>query len=313
MNQITQKARKIANEAINAYEVGDFSSGDKLRKELNRILEDKKGIKEEIDNEKFGINKNFGIIHHIMESNSLDLFKTKEGKVLLSKYIKMIKENKTLQKEFNVYNAVCEKKNIDDIDQYVENLSTEIQYIPKSTIIEENSKLISFIRKNNINENVEVDENLRNVFNSIEYIMTHKKSVGNINEMMKSKSNIAKFISENGRNDDEKKNIDEEYVKFIQDLDYKYYGMNLDENDEKFIKMFVDAKYKNNLSEQKNIADEYSKYLVEKIDKIIDEQKDDSIKERFVSIKNKIENYNDENILNKFSKLVEINETISEK
>lgn len=309
MDSTLKKAEEILNETIKAFKAGDYELGDKLKNIFNDLLENKKAIEKERLTSIYGKNKNFGIIHHIIESNAPELYKTKNGKRVIANYIKLIKENETLKKQFDAYNAICEKKFIGDINEFLKDYIDKVSKISKKTVNENNSILLKFIKDNKINDNIFISEELKNLFESIEYIITNKSNVTNINEIHEAKNVIKDFLNENNTQKNKKENIDD----FIKELDEKYMKEDISDSDKIFFGKMLEAVIENNSEKKRKVLNEYKNDLINKLDSLKDET-DSDLMRKINIIKEKIDesvkNSNDE--VSCLSNLAEINKTIND-
>ena len=315
MEKILNQVRDLVENSLKFYENGNFEEGKKIFEEAKELLSNEKRIDEERTKEKYGNNLNFGIIHKIMEENSPKLYLTKNGRKIIASYTKLIKENEVLKHQFDTYNAVLSYNKKDNIKDYVNELYTSIKRIPKKDILVENAKLINFLRENNINENIDIDNDLKNIFNSIEYLQMSQKNISNMPEIFSAKKTIEDFLNENTiekKHLKSTKNIDEELNTYVENADYKYGNIEMNESDKNSIISFLRARYNKDFISEEKVFDEYKSSLILKMENLLEETTDTEERKRLSSIKDKINKttYSKDTSIEDFDKLLQINEVL---
>lgn len=315
MEKILNQVRDLVENSLKFYENGNFEEGKKIFEEAKELLSNEKRIDEERTKEKYGNNLNFGIIHKIMEENSPKLYLTKNGRKIIASYTKLIKENEVLKHQFDTYNAVLSYNKKDNIKDYVNELYTNIKRIPKKDILVENAKLINFLRENNINENINIDNDLKNIFNSIEYLQMSQKNISNMPEIFSAKKTIEDFLNENTiekKHLKSTKNIDEELNTYVENADYKYGNIEMNESDKNSIISFLRARYNKDFISEEKVFDEYKSSLILKMENLLEETTDTEERKRLSSIKDKINKttYSKDTSIEDFDKLLQINEVL---
>lgn len=172
--------------------------------------------------------KSFGFIKESFEALSPMLFKTADGKKLINKYTKMIKENKNLSSlhtiNENIRKASCDT----DIDFFVNNLMSVEWSVNSSTIKEDTKKLgrilsEAYLLVGEDAKNIIPKENI-SLSNAVNFIAESKKGNKNISEY----SDAAKIIKEHIKTKDSKKNVfesvnlDELARNLIKEFNLKY-------------------------------------------------------------------------------------------
>lgn len=141
--------------------------------------------------------KKFGYIKESFESISPMLFKTNEGKKILNKYTKIIKENKNLSLLHTIYENIRKAgKNI-DVDFFVNNIAETKWGINTNTLSEDTKKLGRVLAEGYLC----IGESAKNILpkenstldKAVEYIAENIKTNKNIAEY----SNAVKIIKEN--------------------------------------------------------------------------------------------------------------------
>lgn len=174
--------------------------------------------------------KSFGFIKESFEALSPILFKSSEGKKLMNKYTKMIKENKNLSSLHTINENIRKAGNETDVDFFVNSLMVVEWGVNPSTIKEDTKKLGRILSEAYLlvgeeakslipNENVSLS-------NAVNFIAESKMGNRNISEY----SDAAKIIKEHIKNKDSKKNVfesvnlDELAASLIKEFNAKYDG-----------------------------------------------------------------------------------------
>lgn len=172
--------------------------------------------------------KSFGFIKESFEALSPILFKSSEGKKLMNKYTKMIKENKNLSSLHTINENIRKAGSETDIDFFVNSLMVVEWGVNPSTLKEDTNKLGRVLSEAYLlvgeeakslipNENVSLS-------NAVNFIAESKKDTKNISEY----SDAARIIKEHIKSKDAKKNVFESVdldtlaKKLVEDFNVKY-------------------------------------------------------------------------------------------
>lgn len=172
--------------------------------------------------------KSFGFIKESFEALSPILFKSSEGKKLMNKYTKMIKENKNLSSLHTINENIRKAGSETDIDFFVNSLMVVEWGVNPSTLKEDTKKLGRVLSEAYLlvgeeakglipNENVSLS-------NAVNFIAESKKGIKNISEY----SDAARIIKEHIKSKDAKKNVFESVdldtlaKKLVEDFNVKY-------------------------------------------------------------------------------------------
>jgi hypothetical protein len=140
--------------------------------------------------------KSFGYIKETFEAISPELFKTNEGKKIMKKYTKTIKESKNLSSLHTIYENIRKAGKDMDVDFFVNNIANTKWDIDKSTLKEDTQKLGRVLSEAYLcvgNEDTVLPEENKSLSMAVEYIAENKKTNKNIAEY----SNAVKIIKEN--------------------------------------------------------------------------------------------------------------------
>lgn len=320
MNENLLKAEELMQKALIAYHNGNFEQGDLLRQKSNELFDldkDDIDITQNNINSLYGENKNFGIIHKVFENNSPELYKTKDGRKIIASYIKTIKEDKNLLSQFQLYNTLYNVHDLNDSDKFVNEALGITPNLKFNDILTSNQKLINIIQDNNLNEDIEIDTKTEKLYESIEFILTNKKTFKTLANYMNATSQITSFINENKMTQSEETiknadNIDNTLDNFMCEMDEKY-GNVLTEEEKTFVQEIVDAKADSKNDKQRKIFTKCKNEALEVINSVLQETEGNA-KEKLLSIKERVLNreFNESSLIKDVAEMMEIKDTLSE-
>lgn len=202
-NVNSEKGSVLMQQALKKYAKGDFEGGDKDRAEANRYYD---LASAEINSEAgkitqlYGESRNFGIIYNVFEQNIENLLNTKKGKKIIKECFNLIKSNKVLNEQFKIYDMFEKAQNVDDVKDFVNEASNIVKTFDRKIVMENNEKLIKFIRDKKLDEYVDIPEETENLYEAIEYIVLNKKTYDNVNDFVKAQNVITEHIVKNQKN-----------------------------------------------------------------------------------------------------------------
>ena len=313
-NVNSEKGSVLMQQALKKYAKGDFKGGDKDRAEANRYYD---LASAEINSEAgkitqlYGESRNFGIIYNVFEQNIENLWDTKEGKKIVKECYNLIKSNKVLNEQFKIYDMFEKAQNVEDVKDFVNEASNIIKTFDKKLVMENNEKLIKFIRNKKLDEYVDIPEETENLYEAIEYLVLHKKTYDNVNDFVKAQNVITEHIIKNQKNNIvENKLTSAEFENKIEEVEKE-----ITENINQEEKTLLDRFLTNKKQKKKEVFENYKRKTLRKIKEMI-ESSEDSDKSQWnkiyenVSSKNFSENMS-ENITN-CAEMMEICSTIDE-
>ena len=310
----SEKGSVLMQQALKKYAKGDFEGGDKDRAEANRYYD---LASAEINSEAgkmtqlYGESRNFGIIYNVFEQNIENLWDTKDGKKIVKECYNLIKSNKVLNEQFKIYDMFEKAQNVEDVKDFVNEASNIIKTFDKKLVMENNEKLIKFIRDKKLDEYVDIPEETENLYEAIEYIVLNKKTYDNVNDFVKAQNVITEHIIKNQKNNIvENKLTSAEFENKIEEVE-KEITENINQEEKTLLDRFLTNKKQN----KKEVFENYKRKTLRKIREMI-ENSEDSDKSQWnkiyenVSSKNFSENMS-ENITN-CAEMMEICSTIDE-
>lgn len=258
---------KLLKEALSAYESGNNNAAFKSYTSAGKFLNEaynRSNTNEGKISMVYGGNRNFGMAYKIFESNTKELLRDKSSQKKLKNIMKLIRENKVLKSEFDVYNAFTNPTNVTNPQEYVSEAISLIKHYSPETIRENNEKLINLFKEYNLNENINVNEDEIELYESIEYMLLHKKDFNNINKYNDIQKRLCEYVSENNNMIMENVNLDEIYNEKINEMVNKHESM-LTEDEIKLIRDVNDpVKAKKLFNENKDSVIALVKEQVEK-------------------------------------------------
>lgn len=313
-NVNSEKGSVLMQQALKKYAKGDFEGGDKDRAEANRYYD---LASAEINSDAgkmtqlYGESRNFGIIYNVFEQNIENLWNTKAGKKIVKECYNLIKTNKVLNEQFKIYDMFEKAQNVEDVKDFVNEASNIIKTFDKKLVMENNEKLIKFIRNKKLDEYVDIPEETENLYEAIEYLVLHKKTYDNVNDFVKAQNVITEHIIKNQKNNIvENKLTSVEFEDKIEEAE-KEINENINQEEKTLLDRFLTTKNQN----KKEVFENYKRKTLRKIKEMI-ESSEDSDKSQWnkiyenVSSKNFSENMS-ENITN-CAEMIEICSTIDE-
>lgn len=299
-----KKGTVLMQNALKKYAEGNYEGGDIDRKEANKYFEmAEKEMNVAVTNATmlYGENRNFGIIFHVIEESIPSLIKEKKTDTLKG-IVKFIKNNKVLNEEFNFYQKMLNAKNIVNENDFIEDMCLLKPKHNKQTIIENNERLIEFIKNNDINELIDINEDKLKIYEAIEFLMLSDKTFNNIETYSNVKTILKEHIVK--CNENKINNNVEKYKNTLESVCEKYSN---DLNDDE-IKL-IESLSGNEETKQK-LFEEIKTDTITLLEKEITE--DDDNKDRMEKIVKVVENktYNKETLLKDISHMLEIQETL---
>ena len=175
-----------------------FNSVVDKEQELNRIHSLKESVEE----------LSIPELKQVYERISDKLYATDGGKKLLSKYIKLVTENKTMQTEYVIVNGIYSPMDVMDTPMYITELfdihgKRDKEYkAKKGQVVDLLKECIDTVNMSSSDlENI-INESKNDVNSSIEYLLSVKRTASNVNDRVKSmkllegKVNDANIVNE---------------------------------------------------------------------------------------------------------------------
>lgn len=272
-NVNSEKGSVLMQQALKKYAKGDFEGGDKDRAEANRYYD---LASAEINSDAgkmtqlYGESRNFGIIYNVFEQNIENLWNTKAGKKIVKECYNLIKTNKVLNEQFKIYDMFEKAQNVEDVKDFVNEASNIIKTFDKKLVMENNEKLIKFIRNKKLDEYVDIPEETENLYEAIEYLVLHKKTYDNVNDFVKAQNVITEHIIKNQKNNIvENKLTSVEFEDKIEEAE-KEINENINQEEKTLLDRFLTTKNQN----KKEVFENYKRKTLRKIKEMIETSED---------------------------------------
>jgi hypothetical protein len=312
IHDIYKKASVLMQGALKKYAEGNFEAGDKERQQANELYDTaEKYVNMEASkiDMLYGESRNFGIIYTVIEENAPKWFLNKKYNKAFKELAKTINEDKILKIQFDVYNALNTLNEGVNADKYVSEILNNIPALSKKNIAESNQKLIKLIEKYNANELVPLSDDKAKLYESIEYLITHKKNISNTGDILLHQDRVSKYLAENVIKAKEPcTNIDNLIGKHMWKIS-ETYDKNLNDNEKKIVE---DIAY--NEWDIQKAFESVRHGLGERLCNVIAESNDAEAQERWGKILKQINEmkYDEKNAIDNIIKLYEVSNRITE-
>ena len=233
--------------------------------------------------------KSFGFIKEAFEAISPELFKTAQGKKIMKKYTKTIKEDKNLVSLHSLYENIRKAGAESDADFFINSIASEDWGVDKKTVAESCVKLGRVLAEGylSLSDKTALSIPAENIdlSNAVYFISENKKTAKNIADY----SNAVSIIRENIKNSNvpntlrESRDIDEMANSLLEEFNKKY-SSELSSSEIAALKELAESsdrssifdKYKNECSEKlseakKKFESENNSAAVERINSIIEQ------------------------------------------
>lgn len=229
VEELYSQGKKLMEAAFKSYASQDIDKAEQYRDKANAIYEqaDKLYRLEHTDRDKlYGKNRNFGVCYRIFENNIVNNMSSKKGKKYINEVTRFIKTNPVLKEQFDIYNSLLNKKDIQDTVKYVDSVVECIDNsgLTRKEIKISNDRLIDLIESNsNINKLIDIDDKDFGLFEDVEYLILNQRNVNNVAEYENAKRCLSEHLKKNISE------VTENYDDKIEKLSEKYQYLSNDE------------------------------------------------------------------------------------
>lgn len=237
-------------------------------------------------------NKSFGYLKECFEAFSPKLFETKEGKLLINKYLDYIHKNDNLRSLHVIHENVRKANKSTDVDFLIEQISRINWKINNSTVNDDVKKLgkviaESFLYLGKSAEDLMPKEN-KALSTAIDYIAENKLSQRNLTDYSVAVKIIKEDISKREGTDNifESKNLDELAEELLHEFNKKY-SDTLNEEEAKVLKEIASSE------NREEIFNKYKSICTESISKAretFDKNGDANSMKRLTSVLEQVNN-----------------------
>ena len=187
--------------------IGDFQ---RLKESLNDVI-DKRITKMKLEECINSFNSlSFACLNEIFKNTVDKLYETKEGKRLIKKYVKTIKESNDLKKVYSIYKIVNSPNKINDGTLFIKESISLIKKIDKKNYGDSLSSISDIVKECAVSANLDTEaiENIKDKYHgsiseSLDYVFFNKMDMNNIVEYTNGLSRITNFINENKKHEND--------------------------------------------------------------------------------------------------------------
>lgn len=253
---------------------------------------------------------NFGYINSLFFQNVPNLLKTKDGKKVVKEYANIIKSNKELIKEYEIYEFLENVGKIEKLQETISEVLSIYGKLNKKQLKEGHNKLIKLLTENKIIELTPIENNNILYENIDKYIML-TKSVKTIAEQIQIKKVICEEVS---KKEPVKENLVNETVE-ITDASVSFL---VERFNKKYAELF-DEDTKNlfnkiNSNNKEQMFEEQRKECLTLTNEFLNNAIDNNTKGMLLSVKEKLleDKFNQETYVDDIINYIELKETLSE-
>lgn len=305
-----RKGSVLMQSALEKYAKGDFEGGNIDRQKANEFYDSAEmqtNAEVEKINSLYGESRNFGVIYRVIEENTKNLYNDREKRKAFKGIIKLLKEDKTLNTQFMVYNALKNPQNVDNVPSYVdEAFNLAKANLNEKKIRESNDKLLKAVQKANLFEYVDIDDDEMELYENVEYLLLHNVSFQTLNEWSAAKAKVRGYVTNHNLNEAKVDNSTMAFNTRLREIAEKY-ADGLTDDEMKLITKIYESKDKKSLFEQTkheaiNMLTEYAK------------TSPDADRDEVASIVEKINRkpYNEKTLVSDIAELTEISQIMNE-
>jgi hypothetical protein len=247
---------------------------------------------------------NFYTINNIFNEKLKSLYESgKDGKKIIGKYTRLIKEDKILRDEYRFFDQLEEGVSEEIKNDFITESLKRFQKYSKNEIKKSHKKVEDFINENFKKEDFVIEEKENKFVDAVEFVINEGKEYNrNLPEYLENRNIIINEVKiRNNTLLKEAKTVD----KMIEDFNEKYHGELT--NEEMNIVMEL---IKVDSNETPTILKEYQKNILSKLNVFIKENNDLELKEKLLQLKEQIM-FDTEN-LKKATNLFEIRKVVDE-
>lgn len=252
---------------INNYKT--LESLNAFRQEINEACDKRAEVIITTDKANEISKKPFGYIKESIEALSPELFGSKSGRSLLSKYASLVKSNKSLSSMQMLYENIRKTNKSSDVDFFINSMTSTDWNIDKKELKEGLDKIGGVLAKAYITVGKDTADSLlpeENVAlnSAVQYIVENKKTSKNLANYSAAvkvlRENIEK--NENTGNVFENKSLDASVVSKLLEAYNEKYGTELTDEEKAIIKEVADSKT------PKEVFNKYKNSCMEKVNEV---------------------------------------------
>ena len=271
------------------------------RKEVLTIATKAKSLSEE----------SFGYLKESFEAFSPSLFASKDGRNIISKYLKAVKESESLSKLHVLYESIRKANKNSDIDFFINNVVGSVD-VDKKALKEDVKKLGAILAESYIaidDADSKLPKKNDKFYGAVEFIAENKVSNKNLSEFSSAVKVVRKAIEDNEETNNnifEGKSFDDKVADMISNFNEKY-GEDLSEKEKEMIIKLAESKNtKDVFDNYKSLCEDKIKTAKDTFEKIGDSQSSQKVTSILEQVSKK--EYSEENVFEDIKNLIEISE-----
>lgn len=258
----------------------------------------------------------FGVAKCLFESVSDKLFSSDKGKSLIGKYIKAIKENKALCKEYAFYNLVSHPQTVSNVSEYLIEAKKLCEGVA-SKACKESEDRVKAIVKECLKEveisNEEINTTITNnkVLNeTVDYYLKNPVTYDNLRTYVDKFQVLQSIVAENQSSDIVLENNEKSVKELVSELNEKFNG-DLTVWENRVVKDISLANISN--TDKKDLFESYKNDCLSAINERLENSEIED-KSQFFTMKTQLEskNYNADTIVEDLLRLSELKNLITE-
>lgn len=297
------------------FDFNDCNDVKKLKTEINNILESRIQ-KLELESALKNLSEQpFGAIKNVFEGITDKLYETTEGKKIIGKYVRAIRENKNTADAYSVYEFVYHSPHVSNPNMLLTEALYMVSGMDKQQFAEGKKKIAEIVAEgiNLVGKDTNfVDENINRGYGineAIDFLMLNPKNFDNLDEYINKFSYVENHLTENMA----EKPVEPSSrtgKELIDSLNEAMDGLNSWEKEA--ISDITLAKLSNR--DMSELFEEYKNGCIEKIDENIEKGATTEEKSRFETMKRQLseKQYSEENLYEDIVTLSELRATLSE-
>ena len=284
-----------------------------MRKEFNDICEIQEKHLQAIEEAKNLNTKSFLFIKESFDNLSENLFKTKDGRKIINRYINEHKNNKDLQKMFFVYENITRANknlNVDVLLDEMKNLVGDINETKLNKGIKNISKLLkeAYVIIGTDSSKLISTHNNTILDESVNYVVTNSKKLDNLTRYSMCVNEIKKFINNNEVTTPIFENTVLKPEDVINEFNEKYSEETLGKDE---YKLFLEIK---NAEDKSQVFEKYKNECLKTLEEAINSNQDQITCNQLYEFKTRItrKEYNADTVGTDVANFIELQKTIKE-
>lgn len=298
--EFTHYANVIA-EALTKGDLNTYKAADTLLKESVSAYEMERKLERQLDT------NNFGVLNHIFEQELPRLFKS--NKKAVKEVVKLIKEDKNLFNQFNLYKALKDYSSASvDSETYVKRLMETFDHKINhdyASCAESNKKFRNKLVENNVMPSDFIDDKHMELYENIGALISSKTNLSNTMSLLEAEKKVADMLKGNKKEAAPKQKVDaiREFEENMKET--------LTESEIDLVKTITSAREPLAEARREKLFNAYRDECIKKVNEMIEAEPSN---EELKGLKSQIESktYNKESIVEDMAKLLAIRDVLDE-